>query len=41
VGGLAMAPLQYLAGMAGAIWLVLAGMAYLVARSARPDTMGA
>ncbi len=41
VGGLAMAPLQYLAGMAGAIWLVLAGVACLVARGARPATMGA
>jgi hypothetical protein len=41
VGGLAMAPLQYLAGMVGAIWLVLAGVAYLVARGARPATMGA
>jgi hypothetical protein len=40
VGGLAMAPLQYLAGMVGAVWLVLAGVAYLVARGARPATMG-
>jgi hypothetical protein len=41
VGGLAMAPLQYLAGLAGAVWLVLAGVACLVARGARPATMGA
>jgi hypothetical protein len=41
VGGLAMAPLQYLAGMVGAIWLVLAGVAYLTARGARAATMGA
>jgi hypothetical protein len=41
VGGLAMAPLQYLAGMVGAVWLVLAGVAYLVARGARAATMGA
>ena len=40
VGGLAMAPLQYLAGMAGAIWLLLAGVAYLVARGPRAATMG-
>jgi hypothetical protein len=41
VGGLAMAPLQYLAGFAGAIWLVLAGVAYLVTRGARTATMAA
>jgi hypothetical protein len=41
VGGLAMAPLQYLAGYVGAIWLVIAGLAYLVARGARPATMDA
>jgi hypothetical protein len=41
VGGLAMAPLQYLAGMVGAVWLVLAGVACLIARGARPATMGA
>jgi hypothetical protein len=41
VGGLAMAPLQYLAGMAGSVWLVVAGVAFLVARGARPATMGA
>jgi hypothetical protein len=41
VGGLAMAPLQYLAGMAGAVWLVLAGVACLVSRGARPATMRA
>jgi hypothetical protein len=41
VGGLAMAPLQYLAGMAGAIWLVLAGVAYLAVRSPRAATMAA
>jgi hypothetical protein len=40
VGGLAMAPLQYLAGMVGAVWLVLAGAAYLVARGPRTATMG-
>jgi hypothetical protein len=41
VGGLAMAPLQYLTGFAGAIWLVVFGLAYLTARGARPATMGA
>lgn len=40
-GGLAMAPLQYLAGFVGAIWLVLAGVAYLTTRGARTATMGA
>jgi hypothetical protein len=41
VGGLAMAPLQYLAGMVGAIWLVLAGVAYLAARGPRAATIAA
>jgi hypothetical protein len=41
VGGLAMAPLQYLAGMVGAVWLVLAGVAYLTARGPRAATMRA
>jgi hypothetical protein len=41
VGGLAMAPLQYLAGVVGAVWLVIAGLAYLAARGARAATMGA
>jgi hypothetical protein len=40
-GGLAMAPLQYLAGYVGAIWLVLAGLVYLLARGARAATMPA
>jgi hypothetical protein len=41
VGGLAMAPLQYLAGYVGAIWLVVSGVAYLAARGARAATMRA
>ncbi|QYN36645.1 hypothetical protein K1T35_04890 [Pseudonocardia sp. DSM 110487] len=41
VGGLAMAPLQYLAGYVGSIWLVVAGVAYLAGRGARTATMGA
>jgi hypothetical protein len=41
VGGLAMAPLQYLAGFTGAIWLVIAGVAYLATRGARAATMDA
>jgi hypothetical protein len=40
VGGLAMAPLQYLAGYVGAIWLVIAGVTYLATRGARAATMG-
>ncbi len=41
VGGLAMAPLQYLAGVVGPVWLVIAGVAYLAGRGARAATMGA
>jgi hypothetical protein len=38
-GGLAMAPLQYLAGFTGAIWLVLASVAFLSARTPRAGTI--
>jgi hypothetical protein len=36
-----MAPLQYLTGFVGSIWLVIAGVAYLATRGARAATIRA